>query len=69
MENPNYGFESILMVCSFNFHIAYLPRGYDTVDVGYKIASFLSYCSKFQIKLDREGNNFFFHFRANVKIS
>lgn len=59
MKTPNYEFKSILTVCPLNFDTAYLPRGYHTVDVGYKIVSSLSHYSKFQIKLDREGNKLF----------
>lgn len=53
------------MTCPFNFHIAHLPRDYLTVEVGYKIATSLSHCSKFEIKQDKEGNKLFL-FRADV---
>ncbi|KAI5680261.1 hypothetical protein M9H77_01488 [Catharanthus roseus] len=57
--------QRMLMTCPFNFHIAHLPRDYLTVEVGYKIATSLSHCSKFEIKQDKEGNKLFL-FRADV---
>lgn len=65
MEEANYDFENSLTVCPFNFHMAHLPRGYYTIEVGYKTASSLSHYSKFHIKQDKEGNKFF-QFRADV---
>lgn len=44
MESPNFRFRIPLDSLSVLFHIAHLPRDYHTMDVGYKISSFLTHC-------------------------
>lgn len=65
MEALGFYFEPLLMACPYTFHMSHLLRGYHTVEVGFKIASSLSRCSKFQIKQDKDENKFF-RFHAEV---
>ncbi|KAI5672021.1 hypothetical protein M9H77_12385 [Catharanthus roseus] len=59
MEAPCFDFEPLLTAYPYTFHISHLSQGYHTVEVRFKIASFLFHCSKFYIKQDKDRDKFF----------